>query len=529
MLDLVIRHSTVVDGTGAPEFPADLGIVRDRIAVVGRIGADVPAAQVIDGTGLVTAPGFVDIHTHSDVNVIRHPDADSKLLQGVTTEVTGNCGFSPFPVAAEPRVTADHMARVPDVGLLVPDWSDAVGYLDAVRRARPLTNVAPLVGHGALRLSAMGHAERPPDESEQEVMRRRLRDAMQAGCWGMSTGLTWSPSSYADPAEITDLAGIVAHHGGLYATHARVYGDNEFGAVDEAIGVAHATGVRVQLSHAALNNPDNWGAADRVLAAVDRAATAAADVSIDVYPYAASGGSLPQFLPDWVQQGGEPGWRSRLSDPGLRDRVLADIRRGWYRGIPWRWDRFTIARSSPADASAIGRTLAEVALRTGRSPAEAMIDLCLSSGDDLELVVHSRDEADVRAFLGYPNCAIGSDGSALPVGRRAGRPHPRTMGTFPRVLGRYVRAGVLDLPEAVRRCTRLPAERVGIPGRGVLRPGSFADLVVFDPARIADVATFADPWQPPRGIRHVLVNGVWSVRDGVRTGDRGGRVLIARR
>ena len=295
MLDVVIRHSTVVDGTGAPGYPADVGIVGDRIVLVRRLGADVPAAEVIDGTGLVTSPGFVDIHTHSDINVIRYADADSKVLQGVTTEVTGNCGFSPFPVAADPRVTADHVARLPDVDLLIPDWSDAAGYLDAVRRARPMTNVAPRVGHGALRLSAMGHARRPPDDFEQEVMRRQLRDALQAGCWGLSTGLTWSPSSYADPAEITDLAGIVAQCDGLYATHARVYGDNEFGAVEEAIEVSRATGVRVQLSHAALNNPDNWGAADRVLAAVGRAAAATADVAIDVYPYAASGGSLPQF------------------------------------------------------------------------------------------------------------------------------------------------------------------------------------------------------------------------------------------
>ena len=526
--DLLLQGGLLIDGTGSAPHPADVGIRGDRIEHVGALAGTIDAGRVIDLGGLVLAPGFIDIHTHSDVSLLHDPAGQSKVLQGVTTEVIGNCSFSPFPVGGPAggarEALTDHLARLGDAPI-EPWWDDLDGYADAVQNHPPALNVAALVGHGALRIAAMANPYGRATDDDRTRIAELAETAFEQGAFGFSTGLTHTPSSIGPTAEIDILAQVCARHDALYATHARAVAGHELDAIREALGTAERTGVRLEYSHLALNEPANWGRADTALELFERAASDVGAAGFDVYPYDASSSHLIQYLPQWVQDGGGPAIASNNQDPAWRRRALRDIEDGWFGGIPWHWDRITIAGAGES-RNVVGRSIAQLAADRGTPPGEVLLDLCAQYGSSAQAVLHYRQERDVTAFLAHPLAAIGSDGNALPLTSRPDRPHPRAFGTFPRVLGRYVRdLGTLSLPNAVHKMTELPARRLGLADRGLIGSGYVADLVAFDPLTVADRATFEHPRQSPAGVRWTIVAGVPVLADGVLQPDRPGRFL----
>lgn len=516
MSHTLLHGGTVIDGTGSPGRTADVLISEGQIVAIDEGAAatgSVPARQ-IDVTGMVVAPGFIDVHTHSDVSVLANPRAESKVLQGVTTEVVGNCSFSAFPsVPGRGDALNDHLLRLggPTVREVWPSLDAYATTFDAVGAS---LNVAAFVGHGALRIAVMEDAFGSATGADIERMCVLLDRELAAGAVGFSTGLTHTPSSYAERDEIHALARVCARHDATYTTHARATAQNEFGAVHEAFEVAKATGVRLQFSHTALNNPDNWGRADEVLNAFEEAVNAGLPVGFDVYPYTASSSALIQYLPEWVQAGGGSSVARNNLDQSWRERALADIELGWFGGIVWLWDRIVIVEA-PGREELEGCTLETVALNAGKPPEHMLLDLCVEFGSAIQVVLHYRDERDVQSFISHPAGIIASDGLALPLSATTGRPHPRSYGTFPRLLGKYVRElNLLGLPEAVRKITSEPARRLGFEHRGVLEVGAVADVVVFDPNTIADQSTFDHPRRGPRGISHTFVSGVPVVESG---------------
>ncbi len=526
--DLLIRGATLLDGTGAPPRPDDLGVVGERIAAIGAIPGDATAARLIDARGRALCPGFIDVHSHSDVSLLLDPRGESKVHQGVTTEVIGNCGFSAFPLAL-PERRQQHLDLLASLGTgtIEPTWSDLEGYRAAfAQRGGTALNLAPQVGHGTLRIAVMGMERRPPTVEELERMQWLLAQALEQGAFGLASGLTYPPSGYADTEELIALSRVVARFGGHYATHARAETEG-FGHVEEAVRIGRESGARVQFSHLALNVPARWGRHADLLRLFEHARERGVDIAYDVYPYAASSSCLTQYLPGWVQAGGPRAMAERLRDPGSRARARADVAAGWFGGIPWLWDRVVISRSGdPHDTASPGKTLQALAVEAGVPPEELVLRLCETRGNAVEVVLFYRTEEDVQAFLRHPLSTVGSDGLALPRDQGEARPHPRSFGAFPRVLGRYVRElGLLDLATAVHKMTGRAAERVGLRDRGRLAEGLAADLVLFDPARVADRATFAEPCQLPAGIDLVVVNGHVVIDGGRQTKARPGRVL----
>jgi N-acyl-D-amino-acid deacylase len=523
MYDLVIRGASVIDGSGADPFVADVGVRAGRVAAVGEIGAEVSAERVIDAAGSVVCPGFIDIHTHSDLTLIEDGRGESKLLQGVTTEVVGNCSFSAFPI--EPtrlELHADHLARA--TAAITPWWTDLDGYAAAAHDRGLALNIAPLVGHGTLRVAALGVDQRDATTDELARMQRDLALALEQGAFGMSTGLTHVPSAYGGFDEVEALCTVLRQHDALYATHARAVAPDERAAVAEAVEIGRRTGVTVEFSHLAINRPERWGTGDELLGLFDTARHDGVDIFFDVYPYDASSSSLTQYLPPWVQAGGTEAMRARLADPSQRRRALADMADGWFGGIPWLWDRFLV--SSVPDGYGTGRTLAQLADDEQLRPDELTLQLCERYGNELQVVLFYRSDDDVARFIAHPLAVIGSDGNAIPLMQPHARPHPRNFGTFPRVLGTYSRdRGVVALTDAIRKMTSEPARRLGLDGRGVVAVGAVADLVLFDPATVADRAEFGQAPRPPIGIDVVVVNGIVMLDGGTISAQRPGRVL----
>ena len=517
MADLLITGGVVADGTGAPEYAADVAISGGLVEAVGDL-AGRSAARVLSADGCVVCPGFVDVHTHSDLTLLSSPSAHSKVRQGVTTEVVGNCGLGVTPVmgdAAALRGAAGYLDLDPAVRW---DWTDLPGYLDALAAARPSVNVVALVAHIPLRAGVVGFADRPASAPELDRMRGLLDDALAAGAAGASTGLVYAPLTFAREEELTALARTVAARDRLFSWHARDYGDDLLDSVRQVLRVAEATGCRTQISHLAAVGRRNWGKAARALELVDAARERGADVGVDVYPYLAGNAPLSQLLPAWAQAGGEAAMGGRLTDPAVRARVRAE-----WRDLPNGWPDLTVSRIPVERPGLTGRTLADL------GGADAALDLIAEFGNAVMMVAGGRSEEDLLAVLRHPATVVGSDGQALDPGGPTGlgTPHPRSYGCYPRLFADHVRTGRLPLAEAVRKCTGAPAARAGLRDRGELRPGKAADVVVFAPDRIADLATYADPQRYPAGIRAVLVGGRVVVEEGTHRGTRAGRVLRA--
>ena len=530
--DVLIRGATVFDGTGSPPRALDLGVQGDRIVFMGQ--ATTQGALIdLDARGLVVSPGFIDIHTHSDMSLLIDGRGQSKVSQGVTTDVTGNCGFSPFPI--NPAHLTHHLDLLAGIGddPAALSWVDLNGYRAAAEQGGIALNIAPLVGHGALRIAVMGVRKDNASAAELQAMRELLDRMLDQGAFGMTTGLTYVPSRYAATDELTALCQVLAGRDRLYATHARdkdlLGDDHRYGPLHEALQLGQASGVRVQYSHAAINTPSEWGSAGEWTRRFDAAVGQGLDAGFDVYPYDASSSALTQYLPPWVQEGGVAAMSARLQDADVMARAEADLIKGWSAHlIPWLWDRVVLARTDGLLGTVEGHHLQQAADLLGMTPARLVLSLCRDGGNRVMVVLFYRTEADMRTFLTHPRSVMGSDGSALCFDQGTRRPHPRNFGASVRVLGRFVRElGDLDLATAIAKMSGRVAERLRLKDRGTLALGHAADIVVFDPAEVADRATYLMPTQRAVGVRHVLVNGRLVLHDGEQTLVRPGRVLRA--
>jgi N-acyl-D-amino-acid deacylase len=524
--DLLICGGEVIDGTGASARRANIAIRQGRISAI-EPDYTLPARRVINVPGLVVAPGFIDIKTHSDFTLPLYPRAESRVHQGITTELVGSCGFTVAPVPpGRLAAVSDYLAALASPSFKFRETSFAT-YLDSFPATS--SNVATQVGHNTLRVAVMGMDKRAPTGNEQSAMERLAEEALEAGAVGVSSGPFTAPGAFAAPEELEALARVAARHGAGYATHLRDESNGVFEAAREAVAVAERTGARTRIVHAKLSGMDNWGGAKRLLDELSRIRERGVPIECDHYPYTSAMNPLRNLLPLWVQEGGTARMLERLGDPKVRDDIRAHMaERGLtaFGRIPsWEAVRIMV---SPVATEEVGRTIADVAARRGCDPVDAFCDVLLTDRCATRGLVASMHEEDVKAFVSCPWVLVGSDGRAYgPEGPLArDLPHPRFYGTFPRILGHYSRdLGLLDLPAAVHKMTGAPAAALRLVDRGVLRRGAAADITVFDPASIVDCATIEEPRRYPDGVVHVIVNGVVVIDGGAHTGALPGRVL----
>lgn len=519
--DLVLRGGSVLDGTGAPAVTADVAVVDGRIVDVGKLDAS-SAKRVLDADGAVVCPGFIDVHSHTDYTIAAAPGAITQARQGVTTLVTGNCGFSPFPMTPEYAETLRAHGSFLAEGLTW-EWSTAGEYADTVERLPLGVNLALQVGHHALRIAVMGMADRAPTDAELDRMCELVRQAAADGVVGFSSGLIYAPGLFASTDELVALATEAANADLLYSTHIRGEGAELVTAVGEALDTARRSGVRLEISHLKAAGPRNWGLVTEALAAIEQARIEGVDVATDQYPYTASSTTLTAWLPKWALEGGTAELLHRLDDPEQRERVVGEM---FARSEGFFPDRIVLADTPDGPYHRfIGHSVRAAADELGLEPARAVVELLRGQGGTIGIVHHSMSEDDVRDVMRHPLVAVASD-SHTPGCPGRGRPHPRGLGTFSRVLGHYTRdEAVLELPDAVRKMTAQPASRLGWSDRGVVRPGAVADLAVFDPDTVVDRATFAEPWQLSEGVRHTVLAGTPVLESGEPTGAAPGRVL----
>ncbi len=519
-MDILIKGGRVLDGNGNPWFRADVAIEEGRIAAVGEVGGT--ADRVIDAGGLIVAPGFFDIHNHSDVALVADGRAESMVQQGVTTVIAGNCGMSPFPLVGEAMATAkaSYSAQY-GVGV---DWSSHAEYEARLTREGVSINQGVYVGHGTVREAVMGHKARVPTSAEMGEMRRHVDEAMAGGCLGLSTGLGYAPGIYADTDEIVDLCGVVRKHGGVYSTHIRpatTFPHN----LEEAIEIGERSGVPVQMAHIGSSTCQrpNWGRARSVtLNIVDAARARGVDFTADIYPYTISGGELTMYVPKWAHEGGRERMNARLSDPRERARMRPEVEemvrsRDWSQLILYQLRSQRYSRY-------VGKTVREIAEAEKGDPMDVAYDIVLAENEQVPFMGMFGLEEDIRTLMRHEAVMIGSDSTSQPGGLKSPT-HPRNFGTFPRVLQHYAGEGVLSLPEAVHKMTGMPAWRLGISDRGVIRPGAWADVTVFDPALVRDNFMIAEAPMYPDGIPYVIVNGVVTVDLGKHTGARAGKLI----
>jgi N-acyl-D-amino-acid deacylase len=524
--DILIRGGLLIDGSGAAPTRGELAIRDGRIAAIGAHLGDTPS-NIIDADGLAVAPGFIDIKTHSDFTLPINPKAESKVRQGVTTEIVGHCGFSVAPaLPGKVELLRDYLS--PSAPWLPFKETTFADYLDGF----PATavNAGMLVGHNTLRLMVMGMADRPPSPDELARMIALLEEALDAGALGLSSGLFTAPGSYARPDEMAALCRVVARYNGGYFTHIRDEANKVLESVTEAIDIAQTCGVHVEIVHFKCSGMDNWGKASRALDMIAAAKARGLDVDCDAYPYAAGSNPLKNLLPQWVQAGGVEAMLARLAETPARARMRADIARdglnNWGRIPSWDCVRISISPHLPQHA---GTTIGALAAERGEDPIDTIADYLIADQGATRVLVTSISEDDIRDIVASPLALVGSDGNCVATYGTVsqGLPHPRFYGTFPRIIGHY--AGELDLLPlelAVRKMTGASARALKLRDRGLLREGYRADVTIFDPADFKDRATYAKPHQYPTGARTtVIVNGVIVVANATHTGALPGRVL----
>jgi len=523
--DLLVAGGTVYDGSGAPPVRADVGIAGGSIKAIGKIRPSA-ARAVVPADGLAVSPGFIDVHEHTSVELLVNPRAESAVRQGVTTLVSGNCGDSPFPLT-EAMAEEYRALLARDYGLDLT-WKDAAGFFERMARSGgAAANYSSFVGQGTVRAAAAGFRDRPATPAELEGMKALVRNAMAAGALGLSSGLEYSPGSFASTAEIIELCRVAARTGGLYATHMRDEEEGILEAMDEAVRIARETPVRLQVSHLKIGYAKNWPKFDDLVARLDRAAAGGVDVRCDRYPYVAWATGLNMFFPLWSREGTVRDFIARLKDPGLQTRLRAEVDgKGKDLGS---WDKALISNvATEKNRGLEGRNVLEASRQAGLDPYEFMRALLIEEEGQVGAITFAMSEDHLRRLLAHPLVGVGSDGMAVaPYGPLSkGKPHPRFYGTFPRVLGKYIREeGLVPLEEMVRKMTAMPAAHLGFLRRGMVRPGWAADLAVFDPGRVVDRATWTDPARYPEGIPYVIVNGGLVVELGEHTGRLPGRVL----
>jgi len=527
--DVIIRGGHVIDGAGNPWIKADVGIRAGRISRIGRLdGAQ--ASRTIDATGQVVTPGFIDMHTHSEYTLLYDGNAQSKIRQGVTTEVVGEV-TSPGPIEGPGDGPTKDLLKPFKIDLT---WNNLDGYFQRLLKTGSSVNVASYVSSCQVRDDVIGYENRPPSADELEKMRRLVASTMEQGAFGLTNALE-ATCGYAKTDELIELAKVVSHYGGIYTTHLRGEGDTILDSVREAIEIGEKANVPVEIFHIKVAGSNNWGRMTEVVALIESARARGIDINANQYPYIAANHPTLPLLPPWALEGGVDKTMERLKDPQLRARIKRDIENGvpdWnsnYVRQSGGWQGIVIgATQTQKNASLPGKNLEEIGRIREKDPADAFFDLLIEEHGQVMCMPFMMNEKDVQTALRQPWVDIASDGSSFSTEGllAAGHPHPRNFGTFPRILGHYVRdEKVLTLEDGVRRMTSLSAQRLCLKDRGLLREGYWADVVVFDPNRVSDKATFAEPKQYPEGINYVLVNGRLVIDGGKHTGERPGVAL----
>lgn len=519
-----IKNALVFDGSGGEPFSADVMVRDSRIAAVGNNIAAC-GETVIDASGLCLAPGFIDTHAHSEFTLLADPRAAGKIAQGVTTEINGNCGLSGGPLmgAYAERREAD----LNEYGIR-ERWSGMGEFLALLESRNPAVNFATLVGHGNIRGAVVGYAARAATEPEMNSMKALVDEAMRAGAIGLSTGLIYPPGVYSDTAEIAALASVAAQYGGIYATHMRSETDRVVESVNETIAIGRAADIPVHISHMKTAGRRNWHKIDEIFETIDAAKLNNLRVTCDRYPYTASSTDLDSVLPSWAFEGGTEAELARLNDRDTLERIRRDMNSEAEDEAFWQ----TVFVSSIAHQKnrwMEGMSIAAIAARLGKKPFDAMIETIIADRLRTGAIFFGMSEDNLRRILAQEYAMVGTDASARSFDgiTATGKPHPRGFGSFPRYLAKYCRdEGILPLAEGIRRITSLAADTFGLAGRGRIRPGAWADMVVFDIDTLMDGATYENPFTPPQGIRHVFVNGAHAVRDGEITGARGGNTTL---
>lgn len=524
-MDLLIRDARVIDGTGTPSYPADVGITDGRIAAIRKPGEPpLTARRTLRAHGLALAPGFIDMHAHSDLALLRDPDHSAKAAQGVTLEVLGQDGLSYAPV--DDRTLGEVRRAITgwngDGSDIEFDWRTVGEYLDRLDRGIAV-NAAYLVPQGTVRMYAVGWDDRPATPQQLDHMRQLVAQGMEQGAVGMSSGLTYTPGMYATDSELTELCRVVARYDGYYCPHHRSYGAGALEAYEEMVRLTRDAGCALHLAHATMNFGVNKGRAPQLLHLLDDALAAGADISLDTYPYTPGCTTLVAMLPSWASEGGPEAILARLRDDDTAERVrhhMEAIGADGCHGVPIDWGTIEISGvSHPGLAGCVGKTVAEAAALRGETPWTTARRLLIDDGLGSTILQHVGHEENVRAIMRHPVHTGGSDGIL-----QGDKPHPRAYGTFPHYLGRYARElGILSLEETVAHLTSRPAARLRLPDRGLVREGYRADLVLFDPDTVSAGATFESPRTLPVGIPYVLIDGKFVIEDGRRTGVLAGR------
>ncbi|MEY8353148.1 D-aminoacylase [Lachnospiraceae bacterium 54-53] len=537
MFDIIILNASVIDGTGKEPYSADIGITGDRIREVGDLtGAE--AGEIIDAKGMTVAPGFIDLHTHSDLSFLYDRRTSNRIYNGVTTDVCGNCGVGVAPVSDKYSDDLLGYLKTRIIGNIPCEielkWRTYKEYLNAVNEVHTAVNVAPILAQGVIHIYEKGLSQSETTEEELEVMKKQVREAMECGAVGMSSGLIYLPGAYTSSHEFTELCKAMKEYGGVYFTHKRDEGDRLYEAIDEAAGVALSAGVPLHISHLKVTGKKNFGTVKKVFSYIRELQASGLKITYDTYPYSWGMTSLLALLPPWVSEGGIDRLVERLKSPQMREKVIYDIENGvpgWSDLIKNIQDfsRIVIASSKvEANLWMEGKNLQEIAAQTGKDVYTLILDLIVEEKARTLIIAGMMDEDDVAEILSDPDTMIGSD--SMTCGEdgllAAGKPHPRTFGTQARVLAEYCRERKLfPLETAVKKMTSMPAKLLGLKDRGEIKPGYYADLCMFDLAEVQDMATYQDPIRYSKGMEYVFVNGQVALRNGKQTEVYAGRVI----
>ncbi len=525
VFDIIVRGGIIVDGTGNPAYRADIAISGDTIVKIGDLSG-LRGEKEVDATGLIVAPGIVDIHNHSDITIFLDPQAKNLVLQGITTVVIGNCGATPAPIV-DKRKPVEEIWK-PYSRIIPFKWSSFKEYLDALNSLPKSINLAPLVGYNTIRATIMGFENREPTEREMEAMKKCVENAMLAGAFGLSSGLIYSPGVYGKTEEIVELAKVASRHGGIYATHIRNESDLVVDAVLEAIEIGRRALIPVQIAHHKVLGARNRGKARVTLGLIDHYRENGVNVTVDVYPYTAGMTSLFALLPPWARENGIEETIRKLSSIEYREKVVKCLEEdlGEWENLMYHagLSGIVIAHSVTCPEYE-GLSLKEISEKTGQNPYDVMFELIEKDRGGTYVIVHGISREDMELIIKHPVSMISTDSLVVVYGE--GYPHPRFYGTYPKILRYYVRERkLLTLEEAVRKMTSAPATRIGLIDRGLLRPGFKADLLIFNFGKIEDTATYEEPHSYPKGIEYVIVNGEITVEKGEHLGTSAGRLLL---
>ncbi len=537
-LDILIKNGAIIDGTGNPRYYADIGIADKKIVIIRRAINQFEAELVIDAEGKTVCPGFIDTHAHDGAYLLINPRCDEKAHQGVTTVVIGNCGFSLAPLSDKHREDSKKFLTIMGANYLPDDFWDISSFDEFLTRLENKNlgiNVVPLVGHGTIRMAALGFENRQPTEHELATMKQLTMEAMQAGAFGLSSGLIYVPANYAKTEEIIELAKVAAQFNGIYATHMRSETDHQMAAINETLKIGEEAGIAVHISHHKIAGKQNWGQSKDTLKLFAKARENGMDVTCDQYPYPAGSTYLAAALPPHFQAMGPEKFAEKLKDADVRLSIIDEIENSndasWENLIKSAGFNNLIISIAPRHEQYIGKSIARIAEVESKNPYDVFFDLLIREQMEAAIIIFLMEEKDIIRIMKDPLTMFGTDG--IPdLNKNKDHPskiHPRMTGTFPRILGRYVRGKkVISLEQAIRKMTSLPAQTFGLYQKGILRPGLDADIVIFDADKIIDMSTFEDAMQPPRGIYQVIVNGELSVENGKITGSAPGKVLRQR-